>query len=69
MTIETETFEDHPELHALCERLTILEKRKDELFKGANDNTQTRLQYDAAVMRWARVRNEYDTALRAVVLP
>lgn len=62
-------IENHPELIALRERLTILEKRKDELHKGSNDNSQTRLQYDAAVMRWARAYNEYETALRAVVLP
>tara|TARA_R110000868_G_scaffold25980_1_gene100684 strand:- start:750 stop:962 length:213 start_codon:yes stop_codon:yes gene_type:complete len=62
-------IENHPELIALRERLTILEKRKDELHKGSNDNSQTRLQYDAAVIRWARAYNEYETALRAVVLP
>ena len=64
-----DTIENHPELIALRERLTILEKRKDELSKGSNDNSQTRLQYDAAVMRWARAFNEYEDALRAVVLP
>lgn len=64
-----DTIENHPELLALRERLTILEKRKDELHAGANNNSQTRLQYDAAVMRWARAYNEYETALRAVVLP
>jgi len=64
-----DTIENHPELLALRERLTILEKRKDELSNSRHDNSQTRLQYDAAVMRWARAYNEYETALRAVVLP
>lgn len=68
-TTEIDIVESHPELVALRERLTILEKRKDELRKGANDNSHTRLQYDAAVIRWVRAYNEYETALRAVVLP
>lgn len=68
-TQEIDIIENHPELIALRERLTILEKRKDELANGRDDNSQTRLQYDAAVIRWARAYNEYESALRAVVLP
>lgn len=68
-TNEIDIIENHPELLALRERLTILEKRKDELANGRHDNAMNRLQYDAAMLRWSRAYNEYETALRAVVLP
>ena len=72
MTFDSYTVENDPHLISMRQELTQLEARKDELFKAKEadpENAKTRLCYDAAVILWARASNNYESALRAVLLP
>ena len=72
MTFDGYTVENDPHLVAMREQLTELETRKDVLFKAKEadpENAKVRLCYDAAVILWARASNNYESALRAVLLP
>jgi hypothetical protein len=72
MTFDSYTVENDPHLISMREELTELEARKDELFKAKESeptNAKVRLCYDAAVILWARASNNYESALRAVLLP
>lgn len=70
--IDLSQVENDPFLIQLREELTELEQRKDALFRARQsepNNARIHLSYDAVMTVWARKYNDYESALRAVLLP
>ena len=70
MTYDSTTVENDPFLIELRLNLNELETAKDAAYKAADANptdAKARIAYDAALMRWAHAKYDYEKALKSVL--
>ena len=70
MTFDSDTVANDPFLIERREELTALEALKDATYQVADKepyNASARIAYDAALIKWAHAKYEYEKALKSVL--